>query len=293
MESYTSISRGLGQTPSAIRNSMFNDFGSNKYLKSSKDFLESNTLVAKVSFLLLIVIIFILLLRIGVSILSYFFTPSQSPKLVTGIKDAKKILVVEQDPNVAGSKPIMRSRNQRDGIEFTWSVWLYVDDLQYKNGVYKHIFHKGGDNIQFSGDDIGINYPNNAPGLYIDKDTNNLVVVMNTFDSINERVIVKDFPMNKWFNVMIRVEGHKLDVYVNGTIVVRHILNGVPKQNYSKVYVNLNGGFSGLLSDLWYHDYALSITEIMSVINNGPNMKMEKQDLDKPPYLSLRWYMNQ
>ena len=29
---------------------------------------------------------------------------------------------------------------------------------------------------------IGMNYPNNAPGLYITPYTNNLLVVMNTFD---------------------------------------------------------------------------------------------------------------
>lgn len=293
MNTYTSISSGLGETPSAIKSSLFNEYGSNRYLSGPKDFLESNTLVAKVAFLLMVVIVFIIVLRIGVSVMTYFFTPSKNPKLVSGIKDGKKALLVPQDPKLPGSKPILRSVNQRDGIEFTWSVWLYIDDLEYKRGTYKHVFHKGNDNIAMSGVDNGQNYPNNAPGLYIDKNTNNLLVIMNTFQNIDEQVIIRDFPMNKWFNVLIRVDGKKMDIYINGTIVVRHTFNGVPKQNYSDVYVNLNGGFSGLLSDLWYHDYALSITEIMRLVSNGPNMKMDKQEQVKPPYLSLRWYMNQ
>lgn len=293
MDTYSTISSGLGQTPTALKSSLFNDYGNNKYLSAPKDFLESNTLVAKVAFLLMIIIVFIILLRIGVSVMTYFFTPSKSPKLVSGIKDGKKALLVPQDPKLPGSKPILRSVNQRDGIEFTWSVWLYIDDLEYKRGTYKHVFHKGNDNIAMSGSDIGQNYPNNAPGLYIDKDTNNLLIIMNTFENIDEQVTINDFPMNKWFNVLIRVDGKKMDVYINGTVVVRHTFNGVPKQNYSDVYVNLNGGFSGLLSDLWYHDYALSITEIMRLIGNGPNMKMDKQEQVKPPYLSLRWYTNQ
>ena len=53
-----------------------------------------------------------------------------------------------------------------------------------------------------------------------------------------------------------------MDVYINGTIALRHIFNSVPKQNYGNVYVNMNNGFNGLLSDLWYHDYALSGTQI-------------------------------
>ena len=79
---------------------------------------------------------------------------------------------------------------------------------------------------------------------------------MNTFTSINEGVVVKDIPQNKWFNVAIRVQNKVLDVYMNGSIVVRHKLGGVPKQNYSKVYVAKNGGFKGNSSNLRYYNYA-------------------------------------
>ena len=39
-----------------------------------------------------------------------------------------------------------------------------------------------------------------------------------------------------------RVENRYLDVYVNGSIVARHELQSVPKQNDSPVYVNHKNG---------------------------------------------------
>lgn len=42
---------------------------------------------------------------------------------------------------------------------------------------------------------------------------------MNTYNVINEEVIVPDVPINKWFNVIIRCTNTTLDVYANGTIV--------------------------------------------------------------------------
>lgn len=268
-----------------------NVFGSNKYIEGSKDFLNSNSFIAKLAFLLLVVIVFVLLMKVGFSLLSYFISPNRNPKLIDGMKDAHIAKIIPQDPKSAGSIPILRSVNQEDGVEFTWSVWLFIEQFA-QNGQYKHIFHKGNDGFT-SGSNNGMSMPNNAPGMYLDKDTNNLVVVMNTYNNITEQIVVKDIPLNKWINVIVRIEGDKMDTYINGTIVNSHNLNSVPKQNYGDVYVNLNGGFNGSLSDLWYHDYALSIGEILSLVQAGPNMTTDKSMEIYPPYFSLRWYLSQ
>tara|TARA_A100001015_G_scaffold309956_1_gene410382 strand:+ start:995 stop:1870 length:876 start_codon:yes stop_codon:yes gene_type:complete len=261
-------------------------------LMGTKEFLESNSLVAKTAFLLLVVVVFVILLRIGISFLTWVMSYSTTPHLIDGMIDGKQMRVIEVDPNEKGSKPITRSDDENDGIEFTWSVWLYVDDMDYKKGQYRHIFHKGNDNINLDSKPYGINFPNNAPGLYLAPDTNDLVVVMNTFDHIEEKITVKNYPLNKWFNVMIRAEGLDCDVYINGTITNKHILKSVPKQNYDKVYMSLNGGFSGHTSNLWYWNYALGTTEMQHIIDKGPNMTILGDDMmqGKPRYFSLRWF---
>jgi hypothetical protein len=136
-------------------------------------------------------------------------------------------------------------------------------------------------------------HPNNAPGLYIAPNTNTLVVVMNTFDVINEEISVPDIPLNKWVNVIIRCQNTTLDVYVNGTITRSVDLVGVPKQNYGDVFVAMNGGFDGYVSNLWYYNYALGTAAIQKLTTNGPNTKMVGSNgmNDKLfDYLSLRWF---
>lgn len=263
----------------------------NRFLSSSKIFLDSNSVVMKFAFLILVLLLFVILLRIGSMILGYFMSPIKTPHLIDGMIDGKHMNVIHMDPTLKSSKPIMRSVNQPDGIEFTWSLWVFIEDLEYKQGMIKHIFHKGNDNI---GDD-GANAPNNAPGLYLAENTNELVVMMNTFNKVQEEITIDDIPLNKWLNVIIRCEGRNLDVYINGTIVKRHVLSGVPKQNYGDVYMSMNGGFSGFTSNLWYYDYALGLRSINNIVKDGPNTSMKDSQMTDPKhkYLSQRWYLDQ
>ena len=256
------------------------------------EFLNSNSVIAKIAFLLVVVFAFSIILKLGSQLVAYIYSPSMSPHLVKGMKQAKEMLRIPQDPNIKGSVPVMRSRNQGEGIEFTWSVWIFVESLSdYKPDQYKNIFYKGSA-PSFGSDDKGLNFPNNAPGLYIKPNTNALSVIMNTYTQIMEEVTVPDLPLNKWVNVMIRVEGDILDVYINGIIAVRHKLTSVPKQNYGDVWVNASGGYDGMLSSLRYFNYGLSSMEIYSLVKQGPDLTMDNSLDAEPPYLSMRWYFD-
>jgi len=256
-----------------------------------KDFMNSNSLVARFSFILLIIFIFIILLKLSIGLLSYFFNSvNNSPLLIDGMVDAKQLIVIPQDPNVNDSVTIPRSVNGPNGIEFSWSVWIFINDLKYLSGQYRHIFHKGNDSI----DSTGLNFPNNAPGMYISTNTNELTIIMNTYDTINEEILIPGIPINKWVNVILRCKNTLLDVYINGTITKSINLVGVPKQNYGDIYVAMNGGFDGYISDLHYFSYALGTNEISNLSKRGANTKMNAQNksmiMKYPDYLSLRWY---
>ena len=279
---------------------MFNNFANSRYVQGPKEFLDGNSLISKLAFLVFVLIVFVVLLRLGGQVLSWLFSPSPDPHLLDGMIDAKHLVVYPQDPSIKGSVPILRSNNQEDGLEFTWSVWMFIEDLEYKKDEYKHVFHKGTmDSLlqQSSADNTGntvpgMSFPNNAPGLYIAPNTNDLVVVMNTFENPNETIIVPDIPINKWVNVIIRCDNTTLDVYINGTIIKRHQLSGVPRQNYDDVYAAANGGFSGYISNLWYYNYALGTSAVEGIVENGPNLKMKDTNMiqSEPYYLSLRWF---
>lgn len=267
----------------------FNTFSMNKGSFGTKEFLQSNSLVAKFAFLLLVVFGFVVLLRAGITALSYIMKPTDTPHLIDGMVDATQMIVFPQDPSSNGAVTIYRSVNATDGLEFTWSTWIYINNLQTNAGIYKHVFSKGNSSIG----ENGMIEPNNAPGLYIAPNTNSLVVVMNTYNVINEEILIPDIPMNKWVNIVIRCQNTTLDVYVNGTIARSISLIGVPKQNYGDVYVAMNGGFNGYISNLWYYNYALGATAIQNLVNRGPSTKMigsSAVDIPTYDYLSLRWF---
>lgn len=299
---YISIGQGFGQGVGEMRRSLtdrvsdpiMNRFNNSKLVSGSKEFIESNSMVAKIAFLFLVILVFILVMRIGGWILSIFLGTQSNPVLFSGMKDAATMSIIPQNPSLASSIPILRSVNQDHGIEFSYSFWIFVRDWEVDSNKYKHVFHKGNDKIIFDGARKGRVEPNNAPGVYLHPTENKLVVVMNTFNDITEEVMIHDIPLKKWLHVVIRVSGTNMDTYVNGTIASRHVFNSVPKQNYGDVYINMNGGYNGYFSQLRYYSYGLSIREIQTLMKSGANMSMTDTSMTvKPPYFNIRWYMNQ
>jgi hypothetical protein len=268
---------------------------------ASSGFLESNTLVAKFAFLILAVIVFLFLLNLGITLLQYFSGPSSSPYLVKGMIDGTNSITIPQDPLQSESVFIKRSNNESSGIEFTWSTWIYVNELNsgtnYKR--HQHIFSKG--NASF--DDMGIADVNNAPGLYLKQNvsatsnmanTASLHVIMNTnTQSRSDTLVINDIPLKKWVSVAIRMQNTVMDVYINGTVSGRLNLDAVPMQNFNDVLICQNGGFNGKLSNLRYYAEALNVFEINKIVANGPDITTNKahaETVANYSYLSNMWY---
>ena len=287
---------GLGMGSGSGSGSEYSSYG--RGAGGFSDFMSSNSLVAKVSFLLLAIFVFVIMLQLSISFLVWWGTPGGNVHLFDGMVQGNQQIIIPQDPSMEGSRTVMRSVNTPEGIEFTWSVWIFIEEADIlTSNQYRHIFHKGNNSIDTSGSGgaigTGANFPNNAPGLYISPNLNELTVVMNTFDVINQEVKISNIPLNKWINVMIRCKGQTLDVYINGTITRSTQLLGVPKQNYGDVIVAANGGFSGYISNLWYYNHALGTNEIQNLVKKGPNIKMTGSDAitsNTTNYLSLRWF---
>lgn len=152
---------------------------------STKDFLQSGSIIANIVFLILVIIGFILLLRLGTGILSWIFSPNPNPIIFDGMRNGSHRLVVPSDPSLKGSKPIIRSQNQYRGIEFTWSCWIFIDGNQLDRGQdkFRHVFNKGN---ATPGVD-GVVEPLNGPGLYISPNNSpnvaelSLLIRMNIF----------------------------------------------------------------------------------------------------------------
>jgi hypothetical protein len=315
----TAVSSGVDAAKESI-NSTLNSFSSQNAVNAGKEFLESNSIIAKFVFLLLVVIAFMLVVSLGMKLIAYFTQPSRTPYLVKGKVSGTANLTISQTPATNTDPIVFRSNNQRGGMEFTWSVWLQINSLptkfssagggtDYVTTSYNHIFSKG--NATFNtdagsagatNDRYGVATVNNAPGVYLqDKTSSNgsatLRVYMDTVNNNNIHTDISNIPMLKWFHMAIRVRNNIMDIYINGNVAQRYMFTEVPKQNYNDVLVGANGGFSGSLSNLLYYDRALNIYEINNIILAGPNTKenpanVPVSNLGYYGYLSRAWYSN-
>ena len=285
-QNFTSVAGNLKQTT----DDLFDSFRNNKFVSGTADFLESNSAIAKVAFLILILILFTFVLRVGTMMIHSFFAPSPNPFLIKGMRRGNQPIRILQHPKYSESIPIMRSKNQNSGIEFTWNTWLFIETVE---DDYQHIFHKG----DVDGNKKERERVNTAPGLYVKKNNNQveLRVLMSSYDHpIGADIKIPNIPLQKWFNVTIRVKHKFLDVYVNNNIAHRHIFEGAPpKQNYGNVYVSQQNGFEGLISNLRYFNRAISGVEIANIVRQGANLQSSGSDSlsINPPYLSMRWYL--
>lgn len=292
-------------------------YSANKYISGSKEFLSSNSLIAKSTFLIFVVIIFVLFFILGTKIIQMIIVPPDNPYLINGMI-SNQSMTISQNLSNPTSKLIKRSTKQYNGIEFTYSVWLLIDEISDLN-KYTHVFSKGS-KLEISN---GILQPNNCPGFYLfkgehqpskdnlfdisgDKKYSGLVIVNVYNKETNnnrkpdyhheERVYITGIPVKKWVNVIIRTNSQNLlDIYINGVLNKRHKLSNVIRQNYDDIQVNIGNKFSGHISNLRYYNHAIGTFEIDKIMKQGPNLTSKSGDLiDKNSnYLSSDWFYKQ
>ena len=272
-------------------------------------FLASNTMISRLTFILAIIIIFSSLFYIGSKIIFIMLSPSKTPYIISGMKDATEALTITQSLGSKTSIPLLRSINQYEGIEFTYSFWIYVTNLEYKDDSdYMHVFNKGSPPNSVGEGGSGLFGPNNSPGVYLYKGKRNysddlmdsypllgMLVRINVFHN-NNSIYVDAIPIKKWVGIVIRATSQNIvDIYINGNLTKRHKLSNIVKQNYDNLYINYNGGFAGNISDLKYYNYSIGTFEINSITSKGPSLKTKKNSnikASKPPYLASQWYFN-
>jgi hypothetical protein len=297
------VANNVAETTKEVTNNLKEFASPQNFTNATQSFVNSNSIIAKFVFILLVVIVFLFLLNLGIKLIGYFLRPPNNPYLVNGMISGTNAIVVSRDPKKANSVTLKRSNNQKTGLEFTWSVWLNLQYNTRTNTTYSHIFSVGNNTFD---ETTGIASVSNGPGLYLanlDGSGNqiqmaNLHIVMDTISdgiSYNQTTDVSNVPYNKWFNVILRVENSILDVYINGVITSRLNFINVPRQNYEDVLICQNGGFIGSLSNLRYYDYALNVFEIMGVVYGGPNLSAAKNINASSTkggfnYLSNQWY---
>jgi hypothetical protein len=204
--------------------------------------------------------------------------------------------------------PILRSVNERTGIEFAYSFFINVNSSTFSGeDALKHVFHKG----------FTAPWPLMGPGVFISAATNTMRIFMNTHSNPYTYIDIKNIPVQKWFHVVLNCKKGGLDVYINGNLANRlPFANTVPYQNFQDIIffskahynrysnpriasitagenMNINGAFQGQFASLKYARYALSTFEIERLLSEGPSSVVRKAVQQLPPYLSDSWWSSQ
>ena len=274
------------------------DFSKSANLEEAgNDFLSANGLLAKFVFIVLVLVAFMILMKVGIAILGYMLGPWSNPYLIKGSLGGSTGASIKQNPRDENSAIIMRSNDRNKGIEFTWSVWLFINNQKNDVSTPRNIFVKGDE--QFTD---GINLLN-GPGLYLADDTATspgtykLVVKIDTMND-TETSEIHGVPINKWFHVAIRMQNKVMDTYVNGVVTDRFNLPSIPKQNFNNVTIHGNNGYTGSTSNLRYYNYALNVFEINNIVMFGPDLSPSSLSADSKAlsgnysFLASSWYGN-
>jgi hypothetical protein len=257
-----------------------------------------------------------LVLLVGSSVVNFNKDISKKYKTLIPytIESSNGEKVIQQDiktfPDTA--IPLGLSVNERTGIEFAYSFYLFINSDTVDSlgsARIQHILHKGHPSP----------YPMMGPGVFFEPGTSSLLVFMNTYANPFSFCRVKNFPTQKWVHVVLNCYRKGLDVYVNGVLGNRiPFINTIPYQNYGEVHIfskatktvtpkammptgedfNLGGSISGSMSLLRYSSYALSVSEVQKLMARGPSKQLEpiatrSVSMYVPPYFADDWWSNQ
>lgn len=221
---------------------------------------------------LLIVVILILLYFL----IRYLLADANT---MTGILSGTQMTTVD-------SSDLASSSSGSSTSNFTYSIWYYLEDWNYRYGEPKVLYGRmsgtsGGTGGTPTIEDIsGVNP---CPVVFLGPITNNLEIgltvypgvsdqsaITGTSDSQLHRCTVPNVPIQKWTNVLISTYGRTLDVYIDGKLVRTCVMPGVAKiNNDANVYVTPSGGLSGWTSKFQYWPNATSPQEAWNIYMNG------------------------
>jgi len=179
---------------------------------------------------------------------------------------------------------------------FTYSIWFFVNDWNYRYGEPKVIFGRMGSaaasnaaaaNNGTTAAITGVSGADPCPAVVLGAIENNISIALGCYPGANEvpttpagksvvhTCSVANVPIQRWVNLLMSVYGRTLDVYIDGKLVRTCLLPGVALINQnSNIFVTPAGGFNGWTSKFQYWPNAFNPQQAWNIYTQGyrPNM---------------------
>lgn len=196
--------------------------------------------------------------------------PTSSVTIQSSITDGKT--------SFQSNTALPRSLNQKEGVTFSYTCWVRIDDFAYKYGTPKVVFTKGSTDLSTM-----------CPAVFIDGTSNSLIVKLDTYGG-TEVIPISNIPAKKWLHFALAIDQDSVDIYVNGILHTHHSISHLPKQNNESVHIGVNGGFEGKIADLQYYSYFINPQQVKSSMANPPKSDPSDVNAPVPPYFDITWW---
>ena len=238
------------------------------------------------------VLVGILLLWVVYSVYTYLYPASDANyvKFLAGEADARKPITLDhwQVPSIY------------TGGDFTYSMWIYIDDWNYMASKYKFLFSlspvvlggfsplvgvltpmKNSLIVRAATSDVpatAIVSPSKPTGPDITKEANlQILLKQQTTTTMFESTVdqpcdVKEVAVQRWTNITIVNSGRVLDVYMDGKLTRSCMLDTVLQvpRGQLKLRLGESGGFGGRYSCIQMWNQQLTPDLIYSIYQAGP-----------------------
>lgn len=212
-------------------------------------------------------------------ILKYAF---YSPNTLTGTQSAKTATII-----AASQLPTTSTGSAASN--FTYSVWINVDNWNYKYGQPKVILGRMSGKSSASNSGIeGIYGANPCPVIALGAIENTATCALACYGGLQDTgstisadttsatktttstTTITNIPLQSWVHLAIVVNNQTLDFYVNGKVVRTSLLPGTAAvDSTADLYVTPNGGFDGYIANIQYWASPKNPQEIWNLYEKG------------------------
>jgi len=181
-------------------------------------------------------------------------------------------LVSAQSMQTIAATSLATSNSSSGTSNFTYSIWFFIDDWNYRYGESKIIF---GRMI------MGQTTPAPCPTVMLGAVENDIMVSLAVYPGLDETptttktstvstCAISNVPIQRWCNLLVSVYGRTQDLYLDGKLVRTCVLPGVAKIDSSApVYITPNGGFSGWTAKFQYWAASTDPQQAWNIYNAG------------------------
>ena len=163
-------------------------------------------------------------------------------------RDAKDLMTV------SNSKTPFYSEDK--GVAFTQSLWIYVNDWNYRYREEKIIFQKG---------EFHLILANSNNNLLLKIPTSNTSVAGKT-----AQIVFENIPIQKWIHIGVVLDNSYVDLWINGKLYHSKHLGYIPRLSNKQMEYTPTGGFSGYISRVYHFDHKLTELHIKRLFLQGP-----------------------